>query len=216
MYKLVIFDFDGTLADTVKDVAVCFNEALKLCGFPQHSLQEVCNLVGGNLEVIISKLLPPEQAVPENIEKVKNLYRNIYSACSKENTFLYPGIMDLLLELKENKILLAVNSNKGQDLLLQMIEQMFPKGFFDAVAGYSEQYPPKPDPFGVERILQECRCRAEDAVYVGDGLSDIKTAQNAGLPCIFVPWGQGRWHEIYSDCSRVALNVSVLRGFLLS
>lgn len=217
MYKLVIFDFDGTLADTVKDVAVCFNEALKQCGFPQHSLQEVCDLVGGNLEVIVSKLLPREQATPENIDRVKKLYRKIYSACSKDNTFLYPGIMDLLLELKEKKVRLAVNSNKGQDLLEQMVEKMFPMGFFDAVIGYSEYYPPKPDPYGVEMILTKCSCSAADAVYVGDGLSDIKTAQNAGVACIFVSWGQGRLDAQFSESVRVAQNISMLfEGLILT
>ncbi len=215
MYKLVIFDFDGTLADTVKDVAICFNESLKQCDFPQHSLQEICDLVGGNLEVIVSKLLPREQASPENIDRVKKLYRKIYSTCSKKNTFLYPGIMDLLLQLKEMKIRLAVNSNKGQELLEQMVEEMFPKGFFDAVIGYSENYPPKPDPYGVEMILTKCSCSAADAVYVGDGLSDIKTAQNAGLTCIFVPWGQGRLDTQFSESVWVAQNVSVLQDFLL-
>ena len=215
MYKLVIFDFDGTLADTVEDVALCFNEALNQCGFPMHTIEEICDLVGGNLEVIISKLLPSRQASTENIDRVKKLYREIYYKSPKRNTHLYPGIMELLQELKKRNVQLAVNSNKGQDLLEQMVEKMFPEGIFDVVVGYSEKYPPKPDPCGVDMILEKCSCTAAETVYIGDGMSDIKTAQNAGVACIFVAWGQGRINGGYSsDNIKKAENIIMLKKYV--
>lgn len=191
MKKLVIFDFDGTLVDTITDVGICFNEALRQNGLPQHPLERFGSFAGGNLETVVSKMLQPGQVTEENITRVKTVYRGLYLDSDKPNTKPYPGIMPLLDELKKNGFLLAVNSNKGQALLDDMVGKMFPAGFFDAVVGYQEERPSKPDPYGVELICRVCGCTLADAVYVGDGKSDLDTAANAGIPCVFVLWGQG-------------------------
>lgn len=190
MKKLVIFDFDGTLVDTITDVGICFNEALRECNFPQHSLDRFGSFVGGNLETIVSKMLPSDQITEENITQVKTLYRKLYLNSSKPNTKPYPGMMELLYELKQKGVTLAVNSNKGQDLLDDMVEKMFPPDFFSAVVGYHESRPSKPDPYGVDMICMQAGYTREDAIYVGDGKSDLDTAENAGIPCLFVMWGQ--------------------------
>lgn len=191
MKKLIIFDFDGTLVDTITDVGLCFNEALFRCGFPQHPIEAFGGFAGGNLETVVSKLLPAEARSKENIDAVKTVYRQCYLHSGKPNTAPYPGIMELLEALKYRGIKLAVNSNKGQVLLDDMVEKIFPSEFFDAVVGYLETRPSKPDPFGVELILQKTACAVCDAVYVGDGASDIATARNAGMDMAFVSWGQG-------------------------
>ena len=191
MKKLFIFDFDGTLVDTITDVAICFNEALKINGFPQHPLKAYDGFVGGNLETVVSRMLPPRQVNETNINAVKTTYRSLYMASRKENTKPYPGILPLLEQLKKEGYLLAVNSNKGQELLDELVNKMFPPNFFDAVIGYVEGVPSKPDPYGVEKICKICGVSKENAVYIGDGKSDIDTAANAGVTCIFVMWGQG-------------------------
>lgn len=191
MKKLMIFDFDGTLVDTITDVAISFNGALEKCGFPQYPLEEYGRLVGGNLETIVSRLLPQDCVTPENVERVKAMYRTIYKNSPKPNTKPYPGIEQLLLSLRQAGCTLAVNSNKGQELLEDMVSRIFPENPFAAVVGYLESRPSKPDPFGVDLICRECGESLENAVYVGDGASDIRTAENAGIPCVFVTWGQG-------------------------
>jgi phosphoglycolate phosphatase len=191
MRKLVIFDFDGTIVDTLTDVALCFNEALKRCGFAQHPLDAFGGFVGGNLETVVSRMLPADAVTEENIDRVKNEYRALYLASEKPNTKPYPGIPALLESLKAAGCVLAVNSNKGQLLLDDMVEKGFPAGAFASVAGYLESRPSKPDPAGVDFICRECGLTRADAVYVGDGQSDIDTAKEAGIPCIFVRWGQG-------------------------
>ena len=191
MLKLVIFDFDGTLVDTIQDVAICFNEALRFYGFPEWTLDDMCTLIGGDLETIVSKLLPKNEVSRTNIDNVKAKYRELYLAYDKPNSLPYPGIMDMLNELKQKNIKIAVNSNKGQMLLDNMVSKIFGHAFFDCVVGYSEERPSKPDPFGVELILKETNIEREMAIYVGDGASDIKTAYNSGIPCCFVTWGQG-------------------------
>lgn len=190
-YRLIIFDFDGTLVDTITDVGLCFNQALRQNGFPEHPLEAFSQFVGGNLETVVSRMLPKDQVTDENITNVKTVYRGLYLTSPKPNTNPYPGVRRLLDALKERNIKIAINSNKGQALLDDMTAKLFPQGYFDAVVGYSEDRPSKPDPYGVQMILDTCGCDREEALYVGDGRSDIDTAVNAGIPCIFVNWGQG-------------------------
>lgn len=190
-YDLVILDFDGTLVDTITDVGICFNEALAYCGLPQHPLERFGSFAGGNLETVVSKMLPPGQVTQENITRVKTKYRELYLSSEKPNTRPYKGMWELVCALKDRGVTLAINSNKGQALLDDMVQKMFPSGFFDSVVGYSEDRPSKPDPFGVCLIGEQTGRSLERAVYIGDGESDVRTAQNAGIPCIFVSWGQG-------------------------
>lgn len=192
MNRLVILDFDGTAVDTITDVALCFNEALRRNGFPEHPIKAFDSFVGGDLETVVSRMLPQEDVTEENITRVKAVYRKLYLESDKPNTAPYPGMMELMQNLKTQGYWLAVNSNKGQALLDDMVGKMFPEGFFDAVVGYDESRPSKPDPFGVHLICQKCGANIANVVYVGDGKSDIVTAANAQVPCVFVTWGQGK------------------------
>ncbi len=191
MNKVAIFDFDGTIVDTITDVALSFNEALRDNGFPEHSIEAYDGFVGGNLETVVSRMLPQTCVTEENIDKVKTRYRYIYSTSEKENTKPYPGIMDMLYKLKAEGWKLAINTNKGQMLVNQLDKKLFPKDMFDSVVGYLETRPSKPDAFGVNMICEECRVDATQAIYIGDGMSDVYTAKNANIPCLFVTWGQG-------------------------
>lgn len=191
MRRLLIFDCDGTLVDTITDVALSFNAALAANGFPEHPVEAYGGFVGGNLETIVSRLLPEKDRNEENVDRVKTSYRAIYGASEKENTLPFAGIRKMLSSLKEKGYLLAVNTNKAQSLTDPLLEKLFPERPFDCVVGYEETRPSKPDPFGVDLICRKCGCTREDAVYIGDGLSDINTAHNASIPCIFVTWGQG-------------------------
>lgn len=208
MKKLVILDFDGTAVDTITDVSLCFNEALRLNHFPQHPLKAFDRFVGGNLETVVSRMLPPEQVTEANITRVKTIYRELYLASSKPNTQPYPGVRELLDDLKAMNVMVAINSNKGQALLDDMVEKMFPPHYFITVVGYQESFPPKPDPYGVNLIIQACNSSEIDAIYIGDGRSDIETAANAGIPCIFVNWGQGTLKE--TECAQVHARVDTV------
>ncbi len=192
MINLAIFDFDGTIVNTITDVALCFNQSLKENGFPEHPLEAFDGFVGGNLETVVSRMLPADSVTDENIDLVKLRYREIYSSSKKENTLPYEGVMDLLNKMKEDGWKLAINSNKGQKLLDDLTVELFPEGMFDSVVGYLETRPSKPDRYGVDLICKECNSKIENAIYIGDGMSDVKTAINAGIPCIFTEWGQGQ------------------------
>lgn len=192
MKKVLIFDCDGTLLDTITDVILSFNEALDVCGFPKHPVAYYDNYIGGNLETIVSGLLPQSAVSRLNVEAVKAKYREIYGNSSKTNTKPYPGIMTLLKEWKTEGYLIAINTNKGQQLTEALIDKLFKKDFFDAIVGYSEERPSKPDPYGVDMICRELHAERQNCVYIGDGKSDVQTAFRAGIPCIYVKWGQGK------------------------
>lgn len=188
---MIIFDFDGTLVNTIVDVGICFNQALKANGYPAHPLEHIETLAGGTLDRIVQKLLPHGKASPENVELVKLSYQDLYLKSEKPHTKPYDGIVQVLKNCAESGYQTAVNSNKKQHLLEDMVTKQFPSHVFDAVVGYQELCPPKPDPWGVNHICDICGCPVARCVYVGDNQSDIDTAANAGIPCIFVEWGQG-------------------------
>ena len=214
--RLIIFDFDGTLVDTITDVGICFNEALKFCDLPQHPLENFGKFAGGNLETVVSKLLPQGWVTEENIARVKTKYREVYMNSKKANTFPYPGVWEMLQDLKTQGFLLAINSNKGQVLLDDMVAKLFPGDFFDSVVGYLETRPSKPDPYGVKMITQECGCQIDQTIYVGDGISDVQTAINAGIPCAFVTWGQGDVSQIPKSATvEIFDSVDKLESYLL-
>lgn len=191
MRDLIIFDCDGTLVDTLHDVGLCFNEALTQHGFPPYSLEEYGGFVGGNLEQIVSRLLPEDARTPESITAVKEAYRRLYQESDKPNTLPYEGIPELLVQLRDQGCTLAVNTNKGQALADALLEKLFPDHPFAAIVGYEESRPSKPDAFGVQMICDEVGMDRARAVYIGDGESDHRTAQNAEIPFVFVTWGQG-------------------------
>ena len=191
--RLCIFDFDGTLVNTIRDVAICLNMALALHGFPEHSVVEIEKLVGSKLEVIIEKLLPNGNRHASIIELIKNDYINLYFKSEKSNSKIYPGVVTLLVKLKEKGFYLAVHSNKKQVLLNDMVKKLFCTDIFDVVLGYTDFMPPKPDPSGVEYICN--LLETKNAVYIGDTVQDIITASNACIPCIAVTWGSGHFNK---------------------
>ena len=189
-YRLVIFDFDGTLVNTIDDVIICFNKALSYYGLPECPEEKIKRLIGGDLETIVSNILPPRQRTREMVDKVKQRYREIYIAYDKPNSRPFCGVRELLYQLQEANIIIAINSNKGQVLLDAMVEECFGEGVFASAIGYDEMLRPKPDPYGVMQICDKCHCMLKEVLYVGDGNSDRMTAQNAGVDFVMVSWGE--------------------------
>ncbi len=196
MIKCAIFDFDGTLVNTETDVIYCMNEALMKNSYPVKEYDYIKGLIGKNLDEIVMQLLPGDSVSKDNIDRVKDSYKKIYSDYNKPNTIPFSGIKELLQILKDNSIYVAVNSNKGQELLLKMTEDLFGQFFFDRVVGYNPDYPSKPDPYGVLKILKDLSVSSEEAVYIGDSAIDIITAQNAGIPILCASWGIGDNQEM--------------------
>ena len=176
MKNLVIFDFDGTLVDTIADAGICFNKALDFYGFKTYDLEDYGKVVGGNLETIFSKLLDKKNRTEENIKKLKDKYREIYLSYDKPNTKPFEGILELLLNLNEQGVMLAINTNKAQNLTESLCQKFFSEISFVDVIGYAEEKTCKPDPSGILEIIKKAKTTPENTLYVGDGKTDIETA----------------------------------------
>mgnify|MGYP002624510375 CR=1 FL=1 len=186
MKKAVIFDLDGTLLNTLEDLRDAVNFAMKSCGFPERSLEEIRRFVGNGVRVLV------ERAVPEGInedefEKAFSLFKEYYKENMEKNTRPYDGISELLSSLKKAGIKMAIVTNKADFAAIPLCNKMFPQ--VDTVIGTSENVVPKPDPQGVYKALEELGCEKDEAYYVGDSEVDAETAFNSGLDLISVLWG---------------------------
>lgn len=188
MKKLLIFDFDGTLFDSIWDVLICFNKALEVHDFPTLTREELIPCLGGDIDKIVSLVLKDNRS-PENVEKLKETYLNLYNSSKKENTVPFPDAHDVLRKLQDKNVVLAINSNRLNYSLKEFVDKYFFDIDFIAVEGQSGSTPPKPHPYGVDRIIEKANVGVDEATYIGDSITDIRTAENAGIDCILVSWG---------------------------
>ena len=189
MKSLLIFDLDGTLLDTVADLAASTNHALRLCGFPVHESEAFRFFVGNGINKLFERALPEGEKTQENILNVRRYFLEYYGTHNADLTTPYPGIVSLLLSLQNAGIKLAVASNKYQKGTEKLIQHFFPEINFVAVFGQREDIPAKPDPTIVYDILAIANVEKQEALYIGDSGVDMQTAQNSELEAAGVTWG---------------------------
>ena len=186
-YKLVIFDMDGTILDTLEDLARSTNYALVYNDLPRRKVLEVKNFVGNGMEKLIQRAVPAGTD-EKLIQKVLEDFKAHYKEHCKDNTGPYFGINELLWNLKNVGIKTAVVSNKGDFAVQELCKQFF-TGLFDFAVGEKQNVRRKPYPDSVNEVLSKLKVEKKDAVYIGDSEVDIETAKNAGVDCISVSWG---------------------------
>lgn len=196
MKKAVIFDLDGTLLDTLEDLADSVNVTLEYMGFPKRTLEEIRCFVGNGMRQLINC------AVPSGISKTKieetfDYFCKYYFAHCNEKTKPYSGIPELLDELVRRNYKLAVVSNKRDEAVKELCSRYF--SMIEVTAGDKPGRNRKPAPDGVECVLKQLDCEKNEAVYVGDSEVDILTAGNAGIDCINVAWGFRTENELLSN-----------------
>ncbi len=189
MKKTVIFDLDGTLLNTLDDLADSTNYALSKFGYPTRTIEEVRQFVGNGVAKLIERAIPDGKNNP-NFEKCLSIFKENYAQNMYNKTAPYNGIIEMLSNLKSKGIKIAVVSNKF-DLAVKELCKKYFEGFIDFAAGENEAQgiKKKPAPDTVLSVLNEFNFAPEDAVYVGDSDVDIMTAKNSKMPCISVTWG---------------------------
>lgn len=216
MNKLVIFDLDGTLLNTIADLAEGVNHTLADLGLPQHTIDEYTLMVGNGMRKLVMRALPQDKAADEAfVDSTLAAFLSYYADHIDVHTRPYPGIPELINTLSTAGYLLAVASNKIQAGAEKLIAEFFPGIPFVAVMGNSPLYPLKPDAAVVEYIMQKAGTDRAHTVMVGDSGTDIQTARNAGIPIIAVSWGFRPRNELTSaDC--IADSTTALGSFLLA
>lgn len=189
MKQLVIFDLDGTLLNTIADLATATNHALEACGFPTHATEVYKNLVGGGITKLFERALPEDMRTPKNVERLRPHFLEYYNMHCCDFTEPYPGIQELLQELRTRDIAVAVASNKYQAGVDRLIRHFFPTIEWAAIEGQKEGVPVKPDPSIVFEILSKRPTPKADVLYVGDSGVDMDTARRAGVYSVGVTWG---------------------------
>ena len=186
-YDAVIFDLDGTLLNTLEDLMVSVNFALKRLGMPERSYEEIRHFVGNGVQCLMERSVPDGKENPK-FEEAFRLFRDYYGVHCNDKTGLYPGITALLKALKEENFQMAIVSNKYYEGVQRLREQYF-KDYLTVAIGEKEGIRKKPAPDTVLTALGELGISRERAVYVGDSEVDIATAANTGMDCIVVEWG---------------------------
>ncbi len=214
--KLVIFDLDGTLLDTIADLAASTNYALRQCGFPERPEEAYCQFVGNGITKLFERALPESDRTVEDVACMRSYFLDYYTEHNTDCTRPYAGVPELLEALTERGIRVAVASNKYQAGTEKLVSLFFPRVEFVAVLGQREGIPVKPHPAIVQAILSVAGVEADEALYVGDSDVDMLTAQAAGIESVGVTWGfrgrdelcrAGAIHLV--DCAEDILTISV-------
>lgn len=185
--KAVIFDLDGTLVDTLEDLADTMNYCLQALHFPMHNTEDYKMMVGTGSRELCRKALPSEHS--ELTDKLLDMNLARYADHYLDKTKPYSGIVELLEELKLRALHLAVLSNKPDDFVKLISRQLFGPDCFEIVMGQRDGLPCKPDPAGVLEILEQMQVAPDKALYLGDSGSDMTTAIAAGTGAVGVSWG---------------------------
>jgi phosphoglycolate phosphatase len=188
-YRCVLFDLDGTLVDTIDDIALSMNRALEGRGFPARKPEEYPALVGRGIRNLARDSLPPAERTEQNIDLVMEAAARFYQENPVVHSSPYPGILELLAGLSRLKIRCAVLSNKPDTVTRLVIRGLFPPASFDLVQGEIPGVPRKPDPSAAWDILVSLGCTPRETIFMGDSEVDMETARNTGCFPLGVGWG---------------------------
>lgn len=215
-HRLVIFDLDGTLLNTIGDLAAACEDMLIRRALPQHTLAEYTSFVGNGIRNLVKRSLPEELRTDEYVEQAKADFVDYYTHNIHNHTLPYEGITELLSELQRAGVRIAVASNKFHEGTLQLITHFFSDINFVAVYGNREGFPLKPDAQLIEEIISLGDVAREDCVMVGDSAVDIQTAHNSHITSIGVSWGfRSREELIEAGADHIADSVEELQTLLL-
>ena len=206
MKKLVIFDLDGTLVNTIADLADSVNHALQTLGYPAQPYEKFPYFVGNGIYKLIERALPPESRDEQTIRSVKAVFMDYYMLHNTDKSTVYDGMGELLRALAGKGVALAVASNKVHEATVAMIARLFPGIGFACVLGQRDGVPTKPNPAIVAEILQTASATPSETLYVGDSGVDMQTAHNAGITAVGVTWGLRPVEELRQNAADIIID----------
>jgi phosphoglycolate phosphatase len=201
-FEAVIFDLDGTLLDTLEDIANAANSTLAKHGFPSHEADAYRYFIGDGMTMLMSRALPPEKRNDDLIAEGVTAFRKEYGRTWNVNTRPYEGIPELLEALVARKVRMAVLSNKPDDFTKRCTHAFLEDWPFEMILGLRQDVPHKPDPTGALEIAEHLQITPAHILYLGDTAVDMKTAVNAGMFPIGALWGFRTLDELVENGAR--------------
>ncbi len=205
-YRAIIFDLDGTLLDTIDDIAGSMNSVLKKLGFSTHRTEDYKLFVGEGMEKLCTRVIPEAHQSPEIINKCVSLMKSEYQKNWLRNTKPYPGIPILLQELEKQNVKMAVLSNKPDPFTKLLVQTLLPETRFSYIIGECVEFPKKPAPDSALHIASMIGITPAEFVYLGDSGIDMKTATNAGMYPVGALWGFRTAQELIATGARSLIN----------
>ncbi|MBO4432209.1 MAG: HAD-IA family hydrolase [Clostridia bacterium] len=188
MIKAVLFDLDGTLADSLKDLAAATNFAIKKFGFPEREVKAFKYFAGDGMPKMIERALPENDNGKDTVSKILPVFMDYYAEHYCDNTEPYLGMPSLIDALKADNLLVAVVTNKAEIMARKVVEKLYGNRF-DLIIGKREGIPAKPDPTAALIAMKELGVKPQECVFVGDSKMDVKTGVNSGAYPVGVLWG---------------------------
>lgn len=204
--KVVLFDLDGTLIDSLVDLGQAVNRAMVDLGFPEHPIQRCREYIGEGAKRLVERALPTEhQSNGELVERALALYQEHYEAGWHDQTSVYPGMVELLQSLKAAGVKMGVISNKPHPFTLKCVSHFFPDAGFELVLGQRNEVPRKPDPAAALEAAAFFGVGIESCSYVGDSGVDMAFAKAAGMRAIGVAWGFRDREELWANGAEIVV-----------
>jgi phosphoglycolate phosphatase len=191
--RAVLFDLDGTLSDSLPDIAWALNEAREMHGLPSATEAEVRPWVGGGAEVLVVRSVGAKEASDPRVAPLLADFLAVYEAHASDRSVLYPGVRELLEFLRSRGVKIAVTTNKPAGACEALLQGLGIAAFFDAVVTPESSGLRKPDPRFLEAALRRLGVAAKDALVVGDGTQDVQAAKAAGIPCVALTGGYAEY-----------------------
>ena len=205
-YEAVIFDMDGTLLDTLEDIGDTSNRVLQKRNYPQHPIEDYKNYVGNGARKLIEDILPDNARIESTIQQCLQDFLTEYEKSWNVKTQLYDGIAEMLDGLEKNDINLSILSNKPDSFAKAFASEYLNDWTFSHVLGNCDLFPRKPDPAGALYISKQIDISPEKILYVGDTLTDMKTAVGATMKPVGVLWGFRTRQELVDNGAQILLN----------
>lgn len=187
MYKLCVFDMDGTVVNSIGDIATAMNRALSILGHKTYTDNDYYKMVGDGMDILCRRAFP--EANDEELHKLISLYKEYYIDHCCEKSVMYPNIAELITSLKKSGVKCAILSNKPHDQAIKVAETLFDKEMFDIILGQTDRFPIKPAPDSLLWMINEFGLEKSDVAYIGDTNVDMRLGKSAGVFTVGVTWG---------------------------
>lgn len=205
MIKAVLFDLDGTLADSLIDLAEGVNRAIAQFGYPTHEVEAFKYFVGDGIPKMIERALPKEHRNADTVNKIKDIFLPYYAVHYADNTYAYNGMPELVHTLKQKGFIVAVVTNKEQDMANEVVQSLY-GDIFDLIFGKRDGIPAKPDPTAALMAMDELGVTPCECVFIGDSGMDVATAVNSGAVPVGELWGFRKEDELRANGAKYIIS----------